>query len=252
MVVGTGIQLLRQLTPETRDEFDEADELLFLVADPAMALWLEEHYPRARSLSTLYRPGIPRRQIYDEMVAEILAPLRRGSRVCAAFYGHPGIFVAPSHEAIRLARAEGYPARMLPAVSAESCLIADLGVDPGEHGWQSYEATRLLLRGHSLDPTAALVLWQVDAVGKLTWNLDPEPRGLRVLCERLRELYPPDHEVVFYRASLYPVADAIIEPVRLDALAELGATPGPTLYVPPLPPRAVDHDMARRLGLTPE
>ena len=117
MVVGTGIQLLRQLTPEARDEFDEADELLFLVADPAMALWLEEHYPRARSLSTLYRPGIPRRRIYDEMVAEILAPLRRGSRVCAAFYGHPGIFVAPSHEAIRLARAEGYPARMLPAVS---------------------------------------------------------------------------------------------------------------------------------------
>ena len=214
MVVGTGIQLLRQLTPETRDEFDGADELLFVVADPALELWLQEHYPSARSLSTLYRRGVPRRRIYDEMVSEILEPLRRGSRVCAAFYGHPGVFVAPSHEAIRQARAEGYPARMLPAVSAESCLIADLGVDPGEHGWQSYEATRLLLRGHSLDPTAAVVLWQVDAVGKLTWNLDPEPRGLRVLCERLRELYPPDHEVIFYRASLYPVADPIIEPVR--------------------------------------
>ena len=141
---------------------------------------------------------------------------------------------------------------MLPAVSAESCLIADLGVDPGEHGWQSYEATGLLLRGHSLDPTAALVLWQVDAVGKLTWNLDPEPRGLRVLGERLLELYPPDHEAVFYRASLYPVADPIIQPVRLDALASSARRPAATLYVPPLPPRPVDDDMARRLGVTPE
>ncbi len=252
MVVGTGIQLLRQLTPETRYELDRADELLFVVADPAMAIWLEENYPRARSLTSLYRPGVPRRQIYAEMVAEILAPLRSGARVCAAFYGHPGIFVEPSHEAIRQARAEGYPARMLPAVSAESCLIADLGVDPGEHGWQSYEATRLLLRGHRLDPTAAVVLWQVDAVGKLTWNLDPEPRGLRVLGERLLELYPPDHQAVFYRASLYPVADPIVAPVRIDALVTLDEPPAATLYIPPLPPRPVDEDMARRLGITPE
>ena len=251
-MVGTGIQLLRQLTPETRHELDRADELLYLVADPAMAEWLAEQYPHARSLSSLYRTGVPRRRIYEEMVGEMLAPLRAGARVCAAFYGHPGIFVTPSHEAIRRARAEGYPARMLPAVSAEACLIADLGVDPGEHGWQSYEATKLLLRGHSLDPTAAVVLWQVDAIGKVTWNLDAEPRGLRVLGKRLRELYPPDHEVVFYRASLDPVADPVIERMRVDALESLAEAPGATLYIPPLPPPPIDDEMAVRLGVKPE
>lgn len=216
-----------------------------------MSAWLEEQYPRARSLSELYRPDVPRRQIYAEMVEAILAPLRENRRVCAAFYGHPGVFVTPSHEAIRRARDEGYPARMLPAVSAESCLIADLGVDPGEAGWQSYEATKLLLGGHTLDPTAAVVLWQVDAIGKLTWNLEPEPQGLRVLGERLLEQYPPEHEVVFYRASLYPVADPVVERVRLEGLAELESAPGPTLYIPPLPARPVDAEMARRLGIRP-
>lgn len=249
-VVGTGIQLIRQLTPEARDELERAEELLYVAADPAMATWLAELNPTARSLNSLYRTGVPRGLIYAEMVEEILAGVRRGSRVCAAFYGHPGVFVTPSHEAVRRARAEGYAARMLPAISAEDCLIADLGVDPGEHGWQSYDATELLLHEHQLDPTAAVVLWQVDAAGKLDWSLEPEPGGLRALGERLGEAYPPAHEVVFYRASLYPVAGPLIEHVRLDAFAALPAAPAPTIYVPPLPPRPIEPEVAARLGIT--
>ena len=64
------------------------------------------------------------------MAEAILEPVRAGKRVCAAFYGHPGVFVLPSHDAISRARAEGFEATMLPGVSAEDCLVADLGVDP--------------------------------------------------------------------------------------------------------------------------
>ncbi len=221
-----------------------------MAADPVMATWLAQLNGSARSLNALYRTGVPRRRIYTEMVEEILAAVRGGSRVCAAFYGHPGVFVTPSHEAIALARAEGFPARMLPAISAEDCLIADLGVDPGRRGWQSYEATELLLRRHRLDPTAAVVLWQVDAIGKLDWNVEPEPRGLHALAQHLLEFYPPEHEAVFYRASLYPIAGPTIEPARLDGFASLQAAPGPTLYVPPLALRPIDPQVADRLGLT--
>src|SRR2546429_6584747 len=45
----------------------------------------------------------------------------------------------------RQAREEGFEAEMLPAVSAEDCLFADLGVDPGDEGCQSFEATSFLL-----------------------------------------------------------------------------------------------------------
>lgn len=242
------------MTPEARAELEQADELLYVAADPAAATWLETLNPNARSLNELYRSGVTRDRIYAEMTEEILAAVRRGARVCVAFYGHPGVFVTPSHEAIARARAEGFPAQMRPAISAEDCLIADLGVDPGEHGWQSYEATDLLLRGGRIEPTAALVVWQVDGIGKLDWDPEPAPdtnaRGLRELAAFLLELYPGQHEVVFYTASLYPIVEPTIARVPLGDVAGLAEAPGPTLYVPPLPRGPIDAEAARRLGIT--
>jgi hypothetical protein len=222
----------------------------YVVADPIAATRLESLNRNARSLTELYRAGVPRRRIYEEMVDEILGPVRDGKRVCAVFYGHPGVYVEPSHDAVRRAREEGFEARMLPGVSAEDCLVADLGVDPGESGWQSWEATSFLLHGFRPDPTAGLVLWQVDGIGKLDWDLDPDPRGLAALADVLVELYPPEHELLFYRASIYPIAVASTTRVRLDELPTLPSAPTGTLYVPPLPPRPVDAAMAERLGLT--
>jgi hypothetical protein len=224
--------------------------VLHVVADPAAATWLESLNRSARSLTPLYRAGVPRRRIYEEMVEEILDAVRGGSRVCAVFYGHPGVYVEPSHTAVRRAREEGFEARMLPAVSAEDCLVADLGVDPGANGWQSWEATAFLLRGVRPDPTAGLVLWQVDGIGKLDWNRDPDPRGLEALAEVLEQHYPPEHELVFYRASIYPILPGEAVRMPLQELAALGSPPAPTLYVPPLPPRPVDEAMAARLGIT--
>jgi hypothetical protein len=240
-----------QLTAEARDEIEGADEVLYVAADETAAVWLASLNANARSLATLYRPGVPRRLIYEEMTDEILAAVRSGKCVCAVFYGHPGVYVQPSHEAVRRAREEGFEANMLPAVSAEDCLIADLGVDPGEHGWQSWDATGFLLHGFRPDPTAGLVLWQVDGTGKLDWNLDANPRGLQVLAEVLGELYPPEHELVFYRASIYPILPGEAVRMPLRDLAALESPPAPTLYVPPLPSRPVDRAMAARIGITP-
>ena len=60
------------------------------------------------------------------------------------FYGHPGIFAWSPHKVIKVARAEGYQAHMEPGISAEDCLYADLGIDPGRCGCQHYEASQLL------------------------------------------------------------------------------------------------------------
>jgi tetrapyrrole (corrin/porphyrin) methylase-like protein len=214
------------------------------------AEWIRSVKPEARSLSELYRPGPQRREIYAEMVEQILEAVRGGASVCALFYGHPGVYVAPSHQAVGRARAEGFEARMLPGISSEDCLFADLGVDPADRGWQSFEATDFLLRGYEPDPAAALVLWQVDALGKLDSSPEQEPGSLRILAERLRELYPGEHQLVFYLASSYPIAPPTIERIRLEELGELTAAPAPTLYVAPARWRSIDPDRARALGLT--
>jgi uncharacterized protein YabN with tetrapyrrole methylase and pyrophosphatase domain len=248
-VVGTGIQLGTQLTAEARACLTEADEVLYLVADPAVMSLLERLNPSARSLHTHYEPGQRRMLAYAAITEEILERVRTGASVCVAFYGHPGVFVRPSHDAIARAREEGYPARMLPAVSAEDCLFADLGIDPGRSGCQSYEATDFLLRKRKIDTSAALVLWQVGVVGNLAYAPEGDTSHVDVLVERLRSEYPAEHGTVLYEASLYPVCEPVILHVPLSELACAEISPMGTLYVPPADERPPDPEMAARLGI---
>ena len=96
-----------------------------------------------------------------------MTEVRAGKRVCGVFYGHPGVFAWSPHKVIEVARAEGFQAHMEPGISAEDCLYADLGIDPGRFGCQHFEASQLLFYERRIDPTAYLVLWQVGLVGDL-------------------------------------------------------------------------------------
>lgn len=247
-VVGTGIQLATQLTPEARSAIEEADEFLFLASEPAAMLWLSELNPRSRSLHIHYRDGVDRVETYEGMVEEILTAVRGGAKVCAAFYGHPGVFVTPSHEAIRRVRNEGFAARMLPAVSALDCLFADLGVDPAGTGFQCYEATDFLLRGRIPDVAAAFVLLQIGTIGTRDATPRPRPQSLALLLGHLTRFYPPAHEVIVYEASPYPVAAASIERTPLEGLATVRLTAASTLYVPPSAPAEPDAELAEKLS----
>ncbi len=232
VVVGTGIGATR-LTIEARAAIEAADQVLHLIPDPVSVGAVERMNGRSRSLGDCYVEGEHRRAAYARMVEAILEPVRAGERVCAAFYGHPGIFSLPPHEAIKQARSEGFEAEMLPGISAEDCLFADLGVDPAEAGCQSYEATRFLDRRPAIEPRAALVLWQIGVVGSANHTAEFQAPRLPELVERLRELYPDDHEVVVYEASSFVGMAPLIRPTQLAGLAA-AVTPASTLYVPPV------------------
>lgn len=250
IVVGLGLRIAGQVTPEALSAIEDADELLFVVQDAVTHRWLESLNPRARSLYDSYAPGRPRRETYEEMVERMLAPARTGRRVCVAMYGHPGVFVLPTHEAIRRARAEGIAATMLPGISAEDCLVADVGFDPGARGCQSFEATDFLVRHRRFDPCSALLLWQIGGIGvqdfrtEAYWN----PRGVEILARRLASIYGAEHEVVVYEASPYPVVDPVIHRCAIVRLAAAPITTGSTLLVPPLAEREIDRDLMAELG----
>ncbi len=250
-VVGTGYMAAGQVTVESEALIKCAEKCLYLVADPAAAAWIQDLNPTAESMMDAYAPGKPRRESYCEIVERMLAPVRQGLDVCAAFYGHPGVFAFPSHEAIRQARAEGFEARMLPGVSAEDCLFADLGLDPAVYGCQSFEATDLLIRRRRFDPSSNLILWQVGAIGVATYEKEDlwSRKGLRVLAEILLQHYPSNHETVVYEAAVYPVCDPLILRVALGKLAEARVSVISTLYVPPLRPAPLDLEMLDRLGI---
>ena len=252
VVVGTGFLVAGQTTPEALACIRQAERLLFLVAEPATRRWLETQHPRAESLQDAFWEGRHRPDAYEEVVERILAPVRAGERVCVAFYGHPGVFVHPSHEAIRRAREEGFAAQMLPGVSAEDCLFAELEVDPALRGCQSFEATDFLVRHRRADPGAALILWQIGALGVTTYSTKPlwNSGGLALLVEELRRTYPATHPVVVYEASLYPVCDSLIQRVPLAEIERTRVSTYSTLYVPPAHQVPLDGETVARLGLS--
>jgi uncharacterized protein YabN with tetrapyrrole methylase and pyrophosphatase domain len=246
--VGLGMLLGAHLGPRARNAIAQADVVFVAVSDPIVELWVQQLHPDVRSLQPCYAEGKSRHRTYREMVDAMLAEVRAGRRVCGAFYGHPGVFAKAPHDAIAQARAEGFDATMEPAVSAEDCLYADLGIDPGRVGCQHYEASQLLFYRRVLDPSAYLVLWQVGIAGDRTYKrFATSPAHRQLLVDRLLETYPADHAVIVYEAATLPITAPRMDTV---ALRDLAATPlhmHSTLVVPPSAPLQRDDAMLARI-----
>jgi precorrin-6B methylase 1 len=247
-VVGTGIDVASQLTPAARAAIEGAEEVLYLVADPVAALRVEELNPSARSLDSFYGPTKNRRETYAEIVDEIVGRAEAGAHVCAVLYGHPGVFAVPGHEAVSRARAAGLTARMLPAISALDCLVADLGIDPARTGLQSYEATYFFVRRPPVDPHATLVLLQVGMLGESGGATTGDVMGrFRLLVQRLLELYGPGRKAVLYEASPYPGTPGELTRFRLG---DADVPPPPLMATLCLPGEGTPpDDPAARLAL---
>ncbi len=253
IVVGTGIQAAGQFTIEACNAIRGADTVFYLVADPVTLAYITNLNPNTRSLHDCYADDKPRMESYLEMVARIIDEVDRGRLVCLALYGHPGVFAYPSHEAIRRLRERGIYARMVPGVSAEDCLFADLGVDPAWSGCQSFETTDFLLSRRIFDPRSYLVLWQVGVIGDASFQTAGYDyrAGLAVLVEHLRAFYEPEHRAIIYEASHYPIYPCRRETVDLANLAEARLTAESTLVVTPLPTAKPDAQQLARLGMRP-
>lgn len=231
-VVGTGIRAVTQLTVEAIAEMRRAESLLHVVGDHVQEELLAALNPTAATLTGYYGEDVDRLDTYEAMVQHILAEVAAGKRTVVAFYGHPGVFVYPTHQSVARARAMGYPARMLPAVSAEDCLVADLGIDPGD-GFHAFEATDFLYLRNAIDPSVHLVIWQIGALGDATGGATYDVGMVGQLAEKLGAWYGMAHPVTIYEAPFAPTGRATMVRVPVAELPQSRIGMASTLYVPP-------------------
>jgi len=204
IVVGTGISF-GQMTEEAMAHIARADLVLSVVPNGVINDQLLRLNARLESMMPYYGDDRTRAQTYEAMTTRMVNEVKAGKQVCTVFYGHPGVFVTSSHQAIRRLRADGYRARMLPGVSADACLIADIGVDPSDNGWLSFEATSFLFAERVVDPTISMLLWQIGIAGECTLKLyEPGKNALTVIRDVLLTAFPPDHQVCLYEAASIP------------------------------------------------
>ena len=222
------------LTPRARAWLEAADVVFVAASDALVEAWVATINPRLRSLQSHYAEGKPRQQSYREMVTAMLDEVRAGRRVVGAFYGHPGVFAQVPHAAIAQARAEGFDASMEPGISAEDCLYADLGFDPGRVGCAHYEASQLLFYRRVIDTSAWLVLWQIGLAGDRSYAVRSSTVAQRQrVVDRLLRDYPPEHVVTIYEAATLPIGRPRIEALPLHRLAHAALHMHSTLVIPP-------------------
>lgn len=247
--VGMGMTLGSHLSPLARSHIEQADVVFAALSDGIVELWLTRMHPDVRSLQPYYAEGKSRMATYRQWVELMMAEVRAGKNVCGVFYGHPGVFAWSPHKAIEVARAEGYKAHMEPGISAEDCLYADLGIDPGRFGCQHFEASQLLFYERQIDPTGYLILWQVGLVGDISLTRFATGAAYRqVLVDVLSRDYPLDHEVIVYRGSTLPIQQPHILRLALRDLPGAQLTAEETVVLPPAAPLKPNLAMRERLA----
>jgi precorrin-6B methylase 1 len=246
--VGMGMTMGSHLTPLARSHIEQADVVFAALSDHIVEMWLQRMHPDVRSLQPYYAEGKSRMKTYREWVDLMMAEVRIGKRVCAVFYGHPGIFAWSPHKAIEVARSEGFDAHMEPGISAEDCLYADLGIDPGRLGCQHFEASQLLFYERRIDTAGYLVLCQVALVGDRSLaRFETGPAYRQVLVDLLSRDYPLDHEVIIYRGATLPIEKPRIRRITLRDLPGTTLTAEQTIVLPPAAPLKPNLAMRARL-----
>ena len=247
--VGIGMTLGSHITPLSRSYIEQSDVVFAGTSNGIIELWLAKMHPDVRSLQQYYQEGKSRMATYRQMVDAMLTEVRAGKKVCGAFYGHPGVFAWPTHKAIEIARSEGFRAHMEPGVSAEDCLYADLGIDPGKYGCQHYEASQLMLYRRRIDTSAYLVVWQVGVAGDQSLARFSTGAAYRqVLVDVLARDYPLHQEIIIYEAATLPIHQPRIERIMLGELTNASVDMHVTLVIPPAKALQPDDEIRKRLA----
>lgn len=253
VIVGCGINPLAHCSVEAQAHIEQAEVLVVHVPDALGMIWLRERHPDLIDLQSCYRESANRADAYELMVQRTVAPAIAGKRVVAVFYGHPGVFVSPSHEAIKRARAAGISARMLPGISAEDCLVADVGFDPAEGGCAQFEATQFLFNQYPLQSSMHLILWQACVVGDHTLTTRAPARGgLSTLKQKLLRYHPPSHMVALYEAPTLSLCSARVEWIALADLDTARLSQITTLFIPARGKPEPDFESLSLMGLSAE
>ncbi|OAX32862.1 tetrapyrrole methylase [Rhizopogon vinicolor AM-OR11-026] len=250
-IAGSGIASVGHITLGTLSYIKESDKIFYLVCDPVTEAFIYDNSTAdCFDLSVFYDKTKGRYDSYIQMCEVMLKAVRAGHDVLGVFYGHPGVFVSPSHRAIAVARQEGYKAKMLPGISAEDYMFADLEFDPSVSGCKTCEATEILLRDKPLDPTIQNIIWQVGSVGVV--DMEFSKSKFQLLVDRLEKDFGPDHKVVHYIGAVLPQSTTTMDTFTIadlrkeDVAKQFGTIS--TLYIPPRDEGHVNLSMAKVFG----
>lgn len=251
VVAGSGIKFMSHLSVEVMSYIKQSDKVIYSVNEPAMEAWIKKNNSNSESLNLFEDKHDSRLASYRAMTDYIVENVSKPQHVCVVFYGHPTVFAKSALDAIYEAKKIGYSARILPGISAEDCLYADLCIDPGTNGSLSYEATDFLIRQRPVITTSHLILWQIGIIGALKKSYQHDnSQGIALVRDYLLQFYDANHQVFVYEAALYPHMEPKIFALVLEKLASMQFSALSTLYIPPKHQANINLEILTALNIT--
>ena len=238
-IISSGIRSIHDLTLEARNVLSDSDIVFYLFSDLFSINYIRSISKKSVNLKQFYKSNKKLNETYQNIVDVVMSAASNSVNVSVIFYGHAGVFCKPSHEIKRRAILNNLKFRFLPGISAEDCMVADLGYDPGE-GSQVFEASSLLFNQQKLDVNIHNVIYQIGVIEKeeQTYNLHTKYQYLNDFFNYLLSFYPETHLVTNYIASPFYFQTSTIhtfflkDGFKIENLEKISGNS--TLYIPPI------------------
>lgn len=243
VVIGLGLDGVSHITREAEAAVRAARTVFSIDTSPAIRDFLSARCADVRPLfEAHYRAGSGRLPAYLHMAAKVLDAALDGGPVVLAVQGHPTMFSYIPVLLRDVAPLVGLRVRIQPGISSRAALLAELALDPADHGIQAFEATDLLLRRRQVSPDTLTLLWQVGNLEtRLHSGRPSRPRRLQGLTDWLLTFFPEDHPVTGVVLGTHPVLPSSRWTVPLGELPSHAARihAATTLVIPPIGRRAL-------------
>lgn len=250
VLLGTGIKSVSHLSQEALPYIKQADCVLHLLNESVMAEHIQKLNNNCQPLDEIYFQYSDRNKSYQAISEAILSKLDEHDFISVVFYGHPTVFAEPGLQAIKKAKSRGIETLILPAISAQDCLFADLEIDPGKLGYTSIEVTEFLTKKRILDPCSHLILWQIGMLANFQHPKETiNHHALNLLQAKLQQYYTENHQIIIYEAALYPGLQSRQQAISLSQLASASYTTLSTLYIAPSATATIDEKVCKALNL---
>lgn len=245
IIAGLGIKFISHLTRETEEIIKSSDKVFYLANDDFYPEWIQSCNSNTESLYSIYFSQSKRIDSYGLIKEKILQELEKYNNIAFIIYGNPNFLVQLTVMLVDTARSKGHRAYVLPAVSSLDCLLADLCINPGDHGMQLFEATALLAYKKIIDPTSHIIIFQPSAIGQSGHDRNQEKiiKGLGLLYDYLSKYYSSDKEIIFYEASQYPGGKSNIIKETIKNITKIEISSKTTIYLSPSNVGELDFEM---------
>ena len=243
-LLGWGTRGVDQITVEQLRALGQARDIVVDPGTPpSIFAMLAAYTAPIHDLSTIYRDGARKEDVYPAMTAAVLQLAETRGATVWMTYGHPLVYSMPSRILIRECRARGLRLKVLSGISSIAEIMSVLGLDIAERDLQVTFANHVMSRRRRIDTGVDLLIMQPGALAETTLSRDPEVRrgrdvrAYRVFQEHLERFYPSSHPYTSVCLSDVSGVPNEVKEAPIGRIAELAPEMhyGQTWYIRALP-----------------